>query len=254
MRRLMLVAVLCCPLLAVAEAVIEVDSHHFMRLPAQGSVLQLDRLAVADNGTLLIPVGVSELRIDRLYLGRNAQIAVAPSSESLHLDIVSGEIAAGAQISAPGAPGTAQRPAIPGRRLVVRLQAVTTEQWLIDARGGRGAAGYAGLDGADGKAGGCAWGQASSGYNGQNGTDGQAGAPGGEVRLEVPADFPVERLQTRLEGGPGGPAGAAGNPGSGGASKGCWIYSTSGARDGLPGIAGQPGAAGRDGRLDVVRF
>lgn len=254
MRKVLLVAALCCPLLAVAEAVIEVDSHHFMRLPAQGSVLQLDRLAVADNGTLLIPVGVTELRIADLYLGHNAQIAIAPSSERLHLDIVSGEIASGAQISAPGAPGTAQQPAIPGRTLIIRLQTVTTEQWLIDARGGRGTAGYAGLDGADGKPGGCLWGQASTGHNGQNGTDGQPGAPGGQVRMEVPADFPIEHLQARLDGGAGGPAGGAGKAGSGGASKGCWIYSTRGARDGLPGIAGQPGAAGRNGRLDVVRF
>ncbi|UCJ16528.1 collagen-like protein [Pseudomonas sp. MM211] len=254
MRKLMLLAALCCPLLAVAEAVIEVDSHHFMRLPAQGSVLQLKRLVVADNGTLLIPVGVSELRIDELYLGHNAQIAIAPSNESLHLDIGSGEIASGAQISAPGAPGTAQRAAVPGRTLVVRLQAVSTDQWLLDARGGRGASGYAGLDGANGKTGGCAWGQASAGHDGQDGTDGHPGAPGGQVRLEVPADFPIERLQARLEGGAGGPAGVAGNAGAGGASKGCWIYSTSGARDGRPGMAGQPGTAGHDGRLDVVRF
>ncbi|SDI46148.1 hypothetical protein SAMN05216588_11765 [Pseudomonas flavescens] len=254
MRKLILLAALCCPLLALAEAVIEVDSHHFMRLPAQGSVLQLNRLTIADNGTLLVPVGVSELRVDELYLGRNAQIAIAPSTHSLHLDVRSGDIASGAQISAPGAPGTAQHAAIPGRTLVIRLQAVNTESWSLDARGGRGAPGYAGLDGADGKAGGCAWGQASEGHNGQNGTDGQPGAPGGQVRLEVPADFPVERLQARLEGGAGGPAGIAGSAGAGGASKGCWIYSTRGARDGRPGMAGQAGAAGHDGRLDIVRF
>lgn len=254
MRKLIVLAALCFPLLALAEAVIEVDSNNFMRLPAQGSVLQLQRVSVADNGTLLIPVGVSELHIQELYLGHNAQIAIAPSTESLHLDIGSGAIASGAQISAPGAPGTAQRAAVPGRTLVIRFQAVSTEPWLLDARGGRGAAGYAGLDGADGKPGGCAWGQASAGHNGQNGTDGHPGAPGGQVRLEVPADFPVEHLQARLEGGVGGPAGTAGNAGSGGASKGCWIYSTNGARDGLPGIAGQPGAAGHEGRLDVVRF
>ncbi|MEQ9725265.1 collagen-like protein [Pseudomonas sp. WHRI 8822A] len=254
MRKLILLAALCCPLAALAAAVIEVDSHHFTRLPVQGSVLQLDRVAVADSGTLLIPVGVSEVRIGELYLGHDAQIAIAPSNERLLLDIGTGRIAAGAQISAPGAPGTPRQAAIPGRTLVIRMQSVSTEPWLLDARGGRGAAGYAGLDGANGKAGGCAWGKASAGHDGQNGSDGHPGAPGGQIRLEVPSDFPVEHVQARLDGGAGGPAGAAGNAGSGGASKGCWIYSTRAGLDGRPGVPGQPGAPGQAGRLDVVRF
>ncbi|SHK99375.1 collagen-like triple helix repeat-containing protein [Phytopseudomonas punonensis] len=254
MRKLIILAALCCPLAAMAAAVIEVDSHNFTRLPAQGSVLQLERVAVADSGTLLIPAGVSELHIGELYLGHDAQIAIAPSNEKLLLDIGTSQIASGAQINAAGAPGTAQREAVPGRTLVIRMQSVTSEPWLLDARGGRGAAGYAGLDGADGKPGGCTWGQASAGHNGQDGTDGHPGAPGGQVRLEVPADFPVEHLQARLDGGAGGPAGSAGSAGSGGASKGCWIYSTSAALDGRPGLAGQPGPAGQAGSLDIVRF
>lgn len=254
MRKLIVLAALCCPLVTMAAAVIEVDSHNFTRLSAHGSVLQLDRVAVADSGTLLIPAGISELHIGELQLGHDAQIAIAPSNERLLLDIGTGRIASGAQISAPGAPGTARQAAIPGRTLVIRMQSVTTEQWLLDARGGRGAAGYTGLDGANGKAGGCAWGKASAGHDGQDGTDGHPGAAGGQIRLEVPSDFPVEHLQARLDGGAGGAAGTAGNAGSGGASKGCWIYSTSAGLDGRPGSAGQPGAAGHAGRLDVVRF
>lgn len=254
MRKLLLLAALCCPLLAAAQAVIEVESHHFMRLPTQGSVLQLQRLDVADNGTLMIPVGLAELHVEKLRLGRDAQIAIAPSDQPFTLVVSSGSIASGAQISAPGAPGTAQNPALAGRTLVIRLQAVSAERMWLDARGGRGAPGYAGLDGADGKAGGCAWGQASRGHDGQDGTDGHPGAPGGQIRLEVPAEFPVDNLQVRLDGGAGGLPGAAGNAGAGGASKGCWIYSTQAASDGQPGRAGQPGAKGGKGRLDVVRF
>lgn len=254
MRKLILLAALCCPLVATATAVIEVDSNHMTRLPAHGSVLQLDRVAIAERGTLLIPAGVSELHIGELYLGHDAQIAVAPSSERLLLDIGAGEIASGAQINAPGAPGTAQRAALPGRTLVIRMKSVTTEPWVLDARGGRGAAGYAGLDGADGKPGGCAWGQASAGYDGQDGSDGHPGASGGQIRLEVPSDFPVEHLQARLDGGAGGFAGTPGNAGSGGASKGCWIYSTSAGLDGRSGEPGRPGEPGQPGRLDVVRF
>ncbi|TBU94697.1 collagen-like protein [Phytopseudomonas dryadis] len=250
---LLLLAALCCPL-AFAEAVIEVQSHMFMRLPASGSVLQLQRLEIADHGTLMIPPGLTELHVDELRLGRDAQISIAPSAQAFRLQVRSGAIASGAQISAAGAAGTTLSPAVPGRTLTIRLQGVNTEQLLLDARGGRGAPGYAGLDGADGKPGGCAWGQSSAGHDGQDGTDGQPGAPGGQVRLEVPADFPLERLQVRLEGGHGGPAGAPGNAGAGGAAKGCWIYSTRGAAAGAPGRAGQPGVAGTAGRLDVVRF
>ena len=37
-------------------------------------------------------------------------------------------------------------------------------------------------------------------------------------------------------------------------SKGCWVYSTDGARDGKPGQAGRAGEPGAAGALNVVQF
>ena|SRR3990167_436113 len=253
MRSLLLLAALSSPL-ALAQSLIDVQSHALLRLPAVTSVVRVERLHVADHGTLLIPSGLSEMHVAELRLGRDARIAIAPGEPAFRLDVVNAEIAAGAQISARGAPGSFLQPALPGRTLSIRLRGVVVEALLLDARGGMGAPGYVGLDGADGKPGGCAWGQASRGHDGLNGSDGQAGARGGQVRLEVPLDFPLERLQVLLDGGAGGAAGNGGNAGVGGASKGCWLYSTQPARDGLPGQAGRAGAAGAAGNLDVVRF
>lgn len=253
MRSLMLLAALFSPAL-LAQTVIEVDSHTFMRLPSNSSVLLLERLEIAEHGTLLIPPGLTEMRVAELRLGRNAHIAIAPAAQLFRLVVGKGEIANGAQISARGAQGAQQQPALPGRALSIRLQqAVVAESLLLDARGGAGASGYAGLDGADGKAGGCTWGQAERGHDGQDGGDGQAGAAGARVRLELPADFPEQALQVRLEGGAGGSAGKAGNGGQG-LSKGCWLYSTQAAGDGRPGQVGKPGAPGPAGALDLVRF
>ena len=242
----------------VAETQVQVDAHGVMRLPGNLDVLVLERLDVAEHGTLLVPAQVSEIRVSELNLGPQARIAIAPSDRVLRLEIERAQIAAGAQLIARGAAGTFESPALPGRSLHIRLQAIGSEEvmpiLLIDARGGNGAPGYAGLDGADGKPGGCTWGQASKGHDGQNGGNGQAGAAGGMVRVEVPATFPVELLQGRVEGGEGGPAGAGGKPGSGGATKGCWLYSTDGAGAGRPGQAGQAGPHGAAGALDVVRF
>lgn len=251
MRNLLL-AVLFSPAV-LAQTVIEVESHSFMRLPSNSSVLLLERLEIADHGTLLIPPGVTEMRVSELRLGREARIAIAPAEQLFRLEVAQGQIASGAQISARGAQGTHQQPASTGRTLSIRLQAVVTESLLVDARGGAGASGYAGLDGADGKAGGCTWGRADRGHDGQNGGDGQAGAAGAQVRLELPADFSEQALQVRLEGGAGGPAGKAGNGGQG-LSKGCWLYSTKAAGDGRPGQAGKPGAQGAAGAVDLVRF
>ncbi|MCG4455021.1 collagen-like protein [Pseudomonas sp. MMS21-TM103] len=253
MRSLLLLAALCSPL-ALAQSLIEVQSHTMLRLPATTHVLQVERLHIADHGTLLIPSGLTDMHVAELRLGRDARIAIAPGEQPFRLDVGSGEVAAGAQISVRGAPGSFLQPALPGRTLSLRLVGVVTEALLVDARGGMGAPGYSGLDGADGKPGGCAWGQASRGHDGLRGGDGQAGARGGQVRLEVPLDFPLERLQVRLDGGAGGSAGNGGNAGAGGASKGCWLYSTSHARDGRSGQSGQSGIAGAAGNLDVVRF
>ena len=253
MRSLLLLAALCSPL-ALAQNLIDVQSHTLLRLPATNAVLRVERLHVADNGTLLIPSGLTEMHVAELRLGRDARIAVAPGEQAFRLDVVKGEIAAGAQISVRGGPGSYLRPALPGRTLSIRLVDVVAQALLIDARGGMGAPGYTGLDGADGKPGGCSWGRASRGHDGLNGGDGQAGARGGQVRLEVPVDFPLQRLQVLLDGGAGGAAGNGGSAGVGGASKGCWLYSTAQARNGRPGQAGQAGTAGAAGALDVVRF
>lgn len=253
MRNWLVLAAFFSPL-ALADAVIEVESNAFMRLPSNTSLLLLDRLDIADHGTLLIPAGLNEIRVAHLRLGREARLAIAPSEQPLRLEVAAAEIADGAQISARGAQGRVEKPALPGRDLSVRLQAVTLENLTLDVRGGNGAPGYTGLSGADGKSGGCAWGEASRGHDGLNGGDGQPGAAGAQVRLEVPQGFPVEQLQVRLEGGNGGQSGAAGEGGQGGTSKGCWLYSTDGARDGKPGQAGQVGAAGPAGTLNVVQF
>lgn len=253
MRKLVLLAALSS-LAAQAQSVVEVDSHTMLRLPMTTHVLALERLQIADHGTLLVPAGLTEIRVSELYLGREARIAIAPSEQALHLNVARGEIAGGAQITARGAPGSYQSPARPGRTLVIRLEDVVTEALLIDARGGAGVPGYSGLDGADGKAGGCAWGEASHGHDGLDGGNGQVGAAGGHVRLEVPTVFPLDRMQVRVDGGEGGAPGKGGNPGTGGASTGCWLYSTDGARDGRPGQPGVAGAQGVDGAVDVVRF
>jgi hypothetical protein len=253
MRNVLLLAALVSPM-ALAQNLIDVQSHALLRLPATSSVLRVERLHVADHGTLLIPAGLTEMHVADLRLGRDARIAVAPGQQAFRLEVLSGEIAAGAQISVRGSPGSFVQPALPGRSLTIRLVDVLAPALLVDARGGMGTPGYVGLDGADGKPGGCTWGQASRGHDGLNGGDGQAGAVGGQVRLEVPGDFPLERLQVLLDGGAGGAAGNGGGAGAGGASKGCWLYSTQHARGGRPGQAGQAGVAGPAGNLDIVRF
>ena len=57
MRKLCLMAALCSPF-AHAE-VVQVEANSMMRLPANVAVLTLEKLDVADYGTLLIPAGVS---------------------------------------------------------------------------------------------------------------------------------------------------------------------------------------------------
>ncbi|WP_405118435.1 collagen-like protein [Pseudomonas leptonychotis] len=253
MRNWLALAALFSPLV-LAEAVIEVESNAFMRLPSNTSVLLLDRLDIADHGTLLIPSGLTEIRVAQLRLGRDARLAIAPSDEELRLEVAAAEIASGAQITARGARGSYETPALPGRDLSVRLQVVTLESLTFDVRGGHGAPGYTGIAGADGKPGGCTWGEASRGHDGFDGGDGQPGAAGGQVRLEVPQAVLVEQLTVRVDGGSGGQPGAPGAGGQGGMSKGCWLYSTDGARDGKPGQAGRAGESGPAGALNLVQF
>ncbi|MDF0731218.1 collagen-like protein [Pseudomonas entomophila] len=245
MRKLMLLAALATPL-AQAES-LDVAAHSMLRLPNKSASVHLERLQVADSATLLLPATLTELTIDQLELGRDARIAIAPAERPLVIQATRAQLGEGSEISAPGAPGTYERAARPGRDLELRLQALDASQLSIDARGGAGAPGYVGLDGANGKPGGCTWGQASRGANGDNGGNGHDGAAGGRVRLAVPAGFPQERIQVRLDGGAPGKPGAAGKAGQGGASKGCLVYHTESGdkgRDGLPGQAGLAGAAG----------
>lgn len=239
---------------AMAENVLTVASHSLMRLPGTAGQLQFERLEVAEQGTLLIPSSITELKVGQLHLGREARIGIAPGDRPLRLDIEHAEIAQGARISAQGAPGSVLRAASPGRELSVRLQQADIESLTLDVRGGRGEAGYPGLGGAKGQPGGCTWGSASHGHDGQDGGNGKPGAAGARVRLEVPQDLPLDAVQVLLEGGEGGKGGAGGKGGRGGAAKGCLLYKVDGAPDGRDGRAGEDGPQGADGELQVVRF
>ncbi|MEN5094465.1 collagen-like protein [Pseudomonas protegens] len=252
MRKFCLLALFCSPL-AVAQ-VVQVETNSFMRLPNTASTLQLERLDVADYGTLLIPANVTELKVDELRLGRDARIAIVPTGQSLQLIIRHAQLENGSQISSRGAPGTYEKVAKPGRNLNLRIESLKAEQLSVDARGGTGAPGYVGLDGANGQEPGCTWGQAGRGADGDNGGDGRPGASGAQVRVELPRDYPSEQIKVLVDGGAGGLAGAGGKPGAGGKSKGCLVYRTDGGKSGRPGAQGQPGPAGEAGSLTVQRL
>ncbi|MFJ7143248.1 MAG: collagen-like protein [Pseudomonas protegens] len=252
MRKLCLLALFCSPL-AVAQ-VVQVETNSFMRLPNTASTLQLERLDVADYGTLLIPANVTELKVDDLHLGRDARIAIVPTEQSLQLIVRRAQLESGSQISSRGAPGTYEKVAKPGRNLNLRIESLKAEQLSVDARGGKGAPGYVGLDGANGQEPGCTWGQAGRGADGDNGGDGRPGASGAVVRLELPRDYPSEQIKVLVDGGAGGLAGAGGKPGAGGKSKGCLVYRTDGGKSGRPGAQGQPGPVGEAGSLTVQRL
>jgi hypothetical protein len=254
-----LVAVFAVPLLlisALAQADVDVSvaPNSLLRLPSATGTLLLNRLDIAESATLFVPATVTEIRVDHLQMGRDAHIAVAPSSEPFRLEARNAELATGVHIGARGASGSFDKPATPGRNLSLRLEHAQVGELTIDVRGGIGRPGYQGLDGADGKAPGCTWGEAGRGYDGQNGGDGLTGAPGGQVRLEVPADFPENLLTVKVDGGLGGAAGEAGKGGKGGASKGCLVYRADGADAGRPGHAGQPGNNGSAGAFSLVRI
>ena len=252
MRNLMLLAAVVAPL-AQAQS-LDVAAHSMLRLPNKSASVHLEYLRVADSATLLLPASLTELKIDRLELGKDARIAIAPAQSPLTLETGSALLGEGSEFSAPGAAGTYQRAARPGRDLELRLQGLDAQQVSVDTRGGAGAPGYAGLDGANGKAGGCTWGQASRGANGDNGGNGHDGAAGGRIRLAVPADFPAERIHVRVDGGAPGKPGDAGKAGQGGASKGCLVYRTAAGDKGRDGLPGQAGAAGAAGELILQRL
>lgn len=252
MRKLLLLTALCSPL-AMAQN-IQVQPNSLMRLPANGTSLQVERLEVADYGTLLVPGGVTELKVGQLLLGHEARIAIVPSAQPLNVQVGHGQLGAGSQITARGAPGTYQKPATPGRTLTLRVQQLDAEVLSVDARGGAGAPGFVGLDGANGEAPGCTWGQAGRGYNGDAGGNGHNGAPGGQVRLELPLAFAAERIKVNVDGGAAGPGGSGGKAGKGGDSKGCVVYRADGGKAGESGQAGQAGVAGPAGTVNVQRF
>jgi hypothetical protein len=252
MRSLFLLAALCSPL-AMAQS-ISVETHSLLRLPSATSSLQLERLEVADYGTLLIPAGLTEVKVDQLVLGHEARIAIVPGNRPFSLMVHRGQLGQGSQITARGSPGTYEKAPLPGRNLTLRIERLDAAELSIDARGGTGAPGYVGLDGANGQAPGCTWGQAGRGFNGDDGGNGHDGAAGGQIRLELPQGFVAERIKVNVEGGVGGAAGQGGHPGKGGASKGCVVYRADGGKAGREGLPGQPGAPGPAGAVTVQRF
>lgn len=252
MHKYCLLALFCSPL-ALAQAV-TVETNSLMRLPNTTSTLQLERLSVADYGTLLIPANVTQVQIGELHLGREARIAIVPAEQALQLSVQRAELEPGSQITSRGAPGTYQKAAKPGRNLSLRIESLTADELSVDARGGAGAPGYVGLDGANGKEPGCTWGQAGRGADGDSGGDGRPGAPGAQVRVELPRDYPDAQIKVWVDGGAGGVAGAGGKPGTGGKSKGCFVYRTDGGKSGRAGAEGLPGAAGAPGSLTVQRL
>jgi hypothetical protein len=233
---------------AVAQT-ISVETHSLMRLPTNSSVLQLERLEVADYGTLLIPAGLTEVKVDQLVLGHEARIAIVPSQQPFSFQIKRGELGSGSQITARGAPGTFTKAPLPGRNLTLRVEQLNAEVLSIDARGGSGVPGFVGLDGGNGEEPGCTFGSASRGTDGDNGGIGHEGAAGALVRLELPRDFPEDRLKVNVAGGAGGQGGAGGKGGKGGASKGCIVYRADGAKSGKTGEKGQDGAPGPAGAV-----
>ena len=81
-----------------------------MRLPSSTSVLQLERLDVADYGTLLIPATISQVTVDELHLGRDARITIVPGNTALQMQVRDAQLEHGSQITSRGAPGTHENP------------------------------------------------------------------------------------------------------------------------------------------------
>jgi hypothetical protein len=123
MRKFCLLAALISPL-ACAQ-VVSVETNSLMRLPNTASTLQLERLEVADYGTLLIPSNVTEVSVGELRLGRDARITIVPGEQALELKVNRAELSEGSQITARGAPGTYQKAARSGRNLNLQIKALT---------------------------------------------------------------------------------------------------------------------------------
>lgn len=251
MRNLGWLALLSCSW-ALADTQVKVEANTLLRLPASGATLVLTRLEVAEHATLLLPAKLNELRVTELLLGRDAHIGIAPSVQGFRLVVLGGDLAAGSHISTRGAAGNSKKPALAGRNLNLRLENVQLTDLTLDLRGGAGAAGHNGQDGLAGEAGGCLWGQASDGEDGQPAGNGQPGAAGGQLRLEVQADFDPQVLKFNLQGGAGGAAGAAGQGGRGGAVNNCLFYDTAGGSAGHAGAAGKAGSPGSDGSFTLL--
>jgi hypothetical protein len=246
MRNLCWLALLSCSW-ALADTQVKVEANTLLRLPASGATLVLKRLEVAEHATLLLPANLNELRVTELLLGQDAHIGIAPSTQGFRLVVQGGDLASGSYISTRGATGSSKKPALAGRDLNLRLENVRVSDLTLDLRGGTGAAGQHGQDGLAGEAGGCLWGQASDGESGQSAGNGQSGAAGGQLRLEVPADFDPQVLKFNLQGGAGGAAGIAGQGGRGGAVNDCLFYDAAGGSAGEVGATGKAGSSGPDG-------
>jgi len=93
MRKLCLLAAFISPL-ACAQ-VVSVEANSLMRLPNTASTLQLEKLVVADYGTLLVPSNVTELSVGELQLGHEARIAIVPGEQALDMKVIRAQFADG---------------------------------------------------------------------------------------------------------------------------------------------------------------
>lgn len=253
MRNLCWFALLSCSWVS-ADTQVKVEANTFLRLPATGASLLLNRLELGEHATLVLPASLKELHVEQLLLGANAHIGIVPDTQDFLLSVGRAELAPGSYISARGAAGNSEKPATAGRNLHVRLGHVQLTDLTLDVRGGAGAAGIRGQDGVAGESGGCLWGQAGAGESGRAAGAGQPGAAGGAVRLEVPADFSAQTLKVNVQGGVGGPAGVPGTGGRGGAINNCLIYDVDAARDGQSGSASHAGSSGAEGSFKLLRL
>lgn len=96
---------------------VKVQANSVMRLPKRAQELRLRRVEIGEDAALLIPLEVSVLRIEELHMAKNARIGVAPGEERISIEVVSGRLADGSIISAPGATGTFRQSAGNGRDL-----------------------------------------------------------------------------------------------------------------------------------------
>lgn len=168
---------------------LKVESHSFLVLPGGGKIQTLDQLTLAQSSAVMIPVHINEVRINRLEMDEDARIVVAPGNNRLRIDIADGYMKKGSILTAQGTPASETKPAGDGRSLSLRFQQMTLENLLIDVRGGSFSDSATVHD------------TACPLYAGDALV--QTGGAGGAVFLELPEDFPSERIQVLLEGGRG---------------------------------------------------